>query len=106
MGTESAPELQMMDPHAQMVLASKLAAGPTSARFYDTGKKRYFEALLDFILLSPDLAQLAPHWRIWHPMDDPACLAIPELCDALLTASDHFPVTVDLPGMAKARVGG
>lgn len=97
MGTDEAPDMQMIDPHAQMVLSSKLAAAPTSARFYDNVKKRYFEALLDFILLSPDLAQAAADWRIWHPMDDPACLAVPELREALLTASDHFPVTIDLP---------
>jgi hypothetical protein len=96
-GADAAPNLQMIDPHAQMVLTSKLAMAPTSARFYDTEKKRYFEALLDFILVSPDLAKPAPHWRIWHPMDDPDCLSVPELREALLTASDHFPVTLDLP---------
>ena len=38
-----------------------------------------------------------PEWRIWHPFDDPALLAgIPELRDALITASDHFPVTLDI----------
>ncbi len=106
MGSEAPPELQMVEPHAQMVLASKLAAAPTSARFYDTAKKRYFEALLDFILVSPDLAKDDPAWRIWHPMDDPACLSVPELREALLTASDHFPVTLDLPIKAKRPQGG
>jgi endonuclease/exonuclease/phosphatase family metal-dependent hydrolase len=29
-------------------------------------------------------------------LDDPECWADPGLRDALLTASDHFPVTLDL----------
>jgi endonuclease/exonuclease/phosphatase family metal-dependent hydrolase len=47
-------------------------------------------------MVSPDLAARSPDWRIWHPFNDPAVMAIPELRDALLTASDHFPVTIDL----------
>ena len=70
---------------------------PTTARFWLAPKKRYFEALLDFIMVSPDLAALKPDWRIWHPFEDPAITAVPELAQALLTASDHFPVTLDLP---------
>ena len=35
-------------------------------------------------------------WRIWHPFDDPNCWNLPELRNALITASDHFPVTMDL----------
>jgi endonuclease/exonuclease/phosphatase family metal-dependent hydrolase len=95
-GNGSAPEMQMIEPHAQMILGRKLGIAPSSARFYDTVHKRYFEALLDFILVSPNLTPAAPVWRIWHPMDDPDCWHIPELRDALLTASDHFPVTLDL----------
>ncbi len=37
-----------------------------------------------------------PEWRIWHPFDDPVCYKTPELREALLAASDHFPVSVDL----------
>lgn len=33
-----------------------------------------------------------PVWRILHPFDDPACWKDPDLREALLTASDHFPV--------------
>jgi endonuclease/exonuclease/phosphatase family metal-dependent hydrolase len=69
---------------------------PTSARFWQPKTKQYFEALLDFIMVSPDLASKSPDWRIWHPFNDPAVTAIPELADALLSASDHFPVTLDL----------
>ena len=45
---------------------------------------------------SPDLAATAPDWRIWHPVNDPGVTEVPELADALLSASDHFPVTIDL----------
>jgi hypothetical protein len=48
-------------------------------------------------MLSPDLARTTnPKWRIWHPFDDPECFKDLEMRDALLTASDHFPVSVDL----------
>lgn len=96
MGTDAAEARQMTEPHASMVLASRVAMAPTSARFYDRARRRYFGALLDFILVTPDLARTDPHWRIWHPLDDPACWRIPELREALLTASDHFPVTINL----------
>ncbi|HSF92046.1 MAG TPA: endonuclease, partial [Paracoccaceae bacterium] len=35
-------------------------------------------------------------WRIWHPFDDPECFDDAELQAALLIASDHFPVSVDM----------
>lgn len=49
------------------------------------------------MMVSPDLRALSPKWRIWHPFDDAGCYCVPELRDALLAASDHFPVTIDLP---------
>jgi hypothetical protein len=104
-GTEGPAELQMLEPHAQMVLGRKLGVAPTSARFYDSAKKRYFEALLDFILVSQNLAPAAPVWRIWHPLDDPDCWHIPELREALLAASDHFPVTIDLHEIPQEKAG-
>lgn len=96
MGTDAPPDLRLSDPNAQMALSRPLGASPTSARFYLAPQKRYFEALIDFIMLSPDLAKLNPEWRIWHPLNDPAVLKRPDLRDALMTASDHFPVTLDL----------
>jgi hypothetical protein len=104
-GTEAAPQMQMIEPHAQMVLGRSFGIAPSSARFYDTGQKRYFEALLDFILISANLQPARPVWRIWHPMDDPDCWRIPELREALLTASDHFPVTLDLYAVAERGAG-
>jgi len=86
----------LTDPHARQALSRRLEARPTTARFYLPGPKRYLQALLDYIMVSPGLAAKRPKWRIWHPMDDPACWAVPELRDALIAASDHFPVTLDI----------
>lgn len=97
LGLEAPPERRLYDPHASMALAQRTGISPTTARFWLDPKKHFFEALLDFIMVSPDLAARAPDWRIWHPFNDPAVMAVPELADAILTASDHFPVTIDLP---------
>lgn len=98
MGLDAPAEARLTDPHACMVLRNPMGLAPSTARFWHAPNKRYFEALLDFIMVSPRLAALHPDWRIWHPWNDPACLATPELHQALLEASDHFPVTIDLPG--------
>ena len=97
LGTTSDPSLRLYDPHAAMALQSRVSLAPTTARFYLAPQKRFFEALLDFIMVSPSLATRNAVWRIWHPFNDPAILAIPDLSKALLQASDHFPVTFDLP---------
>lgn len=94
MGSRDAPGL--VDPHARQGLQRRLGATPTSARFYLHEQGRYLQALLDYIMVSPDLAAKRPAWRIWHPFDDPGCYRSPELRDALLVASDHFPVTLDI----------
>lgn len=86
----------LTDPHARLALAKKLGVSPTSARFYISSEKRYLQALLDYVMLSQDLVARRASWRIWHPFDDPDIYALPELRDALLTASDHFPVSVDI----------
>ena len=94
LGVGCPPGRQLYDPHAEMALFSRLQ--PTTARFWSVDWQRYFEALLDFIMVSPDLAAHKPRWRIWHPLNDPECWAQPALREALLAASDHFPVTLDL----------
>lgn len=97
MGLEAPLELRLEERHAAMVLRQRVGMiSPTTARFWLAPMQRYFEALVDFIMLSPDLCEAKPDWRIWHPFNDPAVMAVPELRDALLAASDHFPVTVDL----------
>lgn len=88
---------QMMEPHAAIMLDPRQAWSLSTSRFYISKYKRYLNALLDYVMLSPDLAQTtAPAWRIWHPFDDPECFKDLEMREALLNASDHFPVSVDL----------
>ncbi len=96
MGTDAPAERRLFDPHARQALQSRVAAQPTTARFYLSDEKRYLSALLDYIMVSPDLRPRARDWRIWHPFDDPACWRDEALRTALLTASDHFPVTLEL----------
>ncbi len=96
-GTTAPPERRLCDPHATMELSQRIGLAPSSARFFLPDQNQWLEALLDFIMVSPDLCTTSPHWRIWHPLNDPAVVAAPDLAQALLTASDHFPVTLDLP---------
>lgn len=87
---------QLHDPHAQAVIQRTFGAMPVSARFWMVDQNRWMQTLLDYVMVSPDLLHNAGQWRIWHPFDDPVCYESPELRDALLTASDHFPVSVEL----------
>ncbi len=86
----------MVDPHARQMLQLRGGAIATSARFFDTEQNRYFQALLDYVMVSQDLMGRRPAWRIWHPFDDPECFRDKGLHEALLTASDHFPVSLDI----------
>lgn len=94
LGDDDGPPLY--DPHAVMAASRRFGAVPASARFYLADQRRYMQALLDYIMVSPDLRERTPEWRIWHPFEDPDCMRVPELCDALITASDHFPVSIEL----------
>ena len=88
---------KLYDPHARMALSGRTGvASPTSSRFKVPPDGRYLSALLDFIMVSPDVADRRPRWRIWHPFEDPECYLDGPLRDALLFASDHFPVTIDM----------
>lgn len=89
-------EVPLFDPHGRQALRARLAAAPTTARFFLPAEGRYLQALLDYILVSPDLTARKPAWRIWHPFDDPECWTRPALRDALIAASDHFPVSLDI----------
>lgn len=97
LGTTAEPRLRLHDPAAALTLGSRMGVSASTARFYLKPPGRYFEALLDFIMVSPDLAARAPVWRIWHPFNDPELAGDPVLRESLLAASDHFPVTIDLP---------
>lgn len=94
LGSEKHPKL--FDPHAARALTHRFGAVPTTSRFWIHTEKRFFQALLDYIMVSEDLRAHDPKWRIWHPLDDPACWGDPELRDSLVRASDHFPVSIDL----------
>ncbi len=96
LGEGGAGRVPLFDPHAEMVIKRHTGPWPATARFYLKSEGRYFSALLDYIMISPDLRRDNPRWRIWHPFDDPECFANTRLREALLTASDHFPVSLDL----------
>ncbi|MDP5217890.1 endonuclease/exonuclease/phosphatase family protein [Ruegeria sp. 2205SS24-7] len=87
---------RLYDPHADQARQLRPGAVPTTARFHLADQGRYLRALLDYIMVTPGLRARGPEWRIWHPFDDVDCWSVPELRDALLTASDHFPVTLDI----------
>jgi len=96
MGEGAEGAIPLYDPHARQALTRRIAAQVTTARFYLKHERRYMQALLDYIMVSPDVRARAQGWRVMHPFDDPDCWQLPELCDALITASDHFPVLLDL----------
>lgn len=85
----------LVDPHAARALAQRIGTMPTTSRFWIAPEKRYLQALLDYIMVSPEFIDRDARWRIWHPLDDPDCWADPVLRDALVIASDHFPVTIE-----------
>ncbi len=87
---------QLHDRHAAAALLGPGTASPTSARFLMAEDGHYFSALLDYIMISEDLLDGGPRWCIWHPFDEPVCYRNPDLREALLLASDHFPVTLDI----------
>ena len=88
-------QAQLYDPHARMVLGRKVGAQPATARFKRKGQP-YLQALLDYVMVSPGLRARDPKWQIWHPFDHPDCYANADLREALLLASDHFPVVLDI----------
>jgi len=96
MGEGASTAHRLYDPHARRAVTRRIGAVNTTARFWIASESRYLQALLDYIMVSPGLRAKDPRWRIWHPFDDPACWRVPELRDALITASDHFPVTMDI----------
>lgn len=97
LGDGAKPERQLFDPHAQAWLNPRQGWTLSTARFYHRSYQRYVNALLDYIMVSSDVrAAYRPRWRIWHPFDEPRIYADHPLRDALLTASDHFPVSLEL----------
>ncbi len=96
MGDPGDPGRLMCNPYARRVMPP-YGARPSTARFYNRRTEGFLNALIDFVMISPDLARKTePEWRIWHPFDDKTCFENEDLRRALLEASDHFPVSVDL----------
>ncbi|MEM0989529.1 MAG: endonuclease/exonuclease/phosphatase family protein [Pseudomonadota bacterium] len=96
MGDPGRPEALLRNPFTRRQV-TRFGALPSTARFYIRQTQGYLNALIDFVMLSPRLAaNTAPYWRIWHPFDDAVCFADDAMREALLDASDHFPVSVDL----------
>ncbi|MEP1328901.1 endonuclease/exonuclease/phosphatase family protein [Pseudophaeobacter sp.] len=87
---------ELRDPHALSLLQPRQPMAPSTSRFYNPETKRYFSALLDYVMISNGLDVYNPRWRIWHPFEDAECYADESLREALLAASDHFPVSLDL----------
>ena len=84
---------RLFDPHAFLAINQRGGLTPTTARFWHPQHKCFFEALLDYVMVSHDLFTAGARWRIWHPFNDPGAVGVSE---ALLAASDHFPVALDL----------
>ncbi|MEI4470682.1 endonuclease/exonuclease/phosphatase family protein [Frigidibacter sp. MR17.24] len=95
-GSGGPADRRLHDPHARASTAHATSAQPASARFWLASERQYFSAMLDYVLVSPDLCAAGPRWAIWHPFDDPHIYRDVVLREALLDASDHFPVALDI----------
>lgn len=89
-------EAGLYDPNAVLSHGPRPGPALSTARFARPDEGRYLEALLDYVMVSHDLRKHQPNWRIWHPFRDAACWGNTDLKEALLNASDHFPVTLDI----------
>lgn len=78
-------------------LATPIGDMPPTTRFWRREEKAYGEALIDYVMLSEDLAARAgPQWTVWHPEREPRVAQDADLKAAVETASDHYPVSVEL----------
>ncbi len=82
---------QLYDPHARMALSQRVGAMPVTARFYLHHENRYLQALLDYVMVSPNLHRRDPSWRIWHPFDDPVCYRTPGIARSPADRVRSFP---------------
>ncbi|GLQ34657.1 endonuclease [Amylibacter marinus] len=97
LGADGPAQHRLLDPHALQAMRPPYVIRKSTSRFYDHRTKTYLNALLDYIMISPDLVpKVTDGWKIWHPFDDPECFDCAETREALLLASDHFPVSLDI----------
>ncbi len=96
LGADGPADRMLFDPNAALAMSPRNRPRPATARFFLPDQGGYLNALLDYIMVSPDLRKRAGNWEIWHPFDHATCCRDADLRDALLSASDHFPVTVEL----------
>ena len=66
---------------------------PASARCKDRGTETYVNALIDHLLVSPDLATAASGHRLWNPCQENGLAGLKSDLNA---ASDHFPASLDI----------
>lgn len=95
MGQELEAQYRLFDPNAEAILAGTSQDDLYSAIFFEKGSDTPLKALLDYIFLSQDLCNVRPRWRIVSPYCDTLCRRAPNVCSALMTASDHFPVLIE-----------
>jgi endonuclease/exonuclease/phosphatase family metal-dependent hydrolase len=86
----------LRSPCRDRALQSRIAAQPTTARFFIAHEERWLAALLDYIMVSPPCAPRRGAGASGIRSTTRLCWSDTELRDALLDASDHFPVTLDL----------
>jgi hypothetical protein len=77
-------------------MTRRFDSAPSTARFFLADEERWLSALLDYIMISPDLMARGRHGASGIRSTIPVCYKTPELREALLMASDHFPVTLDI----------
>lgn len=87
---------RLYDPHARLALSQRIGAMPVTARFQIHREDRTLSALLDYIMVTENVRKMDANWMILHPFDHPQCFAEKPMCSALLTASDHYPVVLEL----------
>lgn len=95
LGQHLEPAMQMYSPYI-----NSHSVGDdeySTARFFDHKNKIYLNLLLDFIFV-PRLCEkiTVQSWNIWNPFRTSAFTESDAVKRALLSASDHFPVSLDL----------
>ena len=95
MGCERPLADQLYDPNACQLLVDETAQ-VFSAEFRNKETHDVLRVLLDYIFVSQGIQNFGPAWTILNPYDHRISQDHPLLSAALLRASDHFPVMIDL----------